>query len=256
MKSSLARQQFLYLPRIPSLKPFFHAYYSLKSYQILPELLIGYKRGISRSLDAIFMSMNWWRWASLGWTDFAETVLFAHCLWFGGRRAMIVWIRWNYFLIWRMSFFLADSGIFSEISMTCPLHLNQQDQLFLWAFLLYGYRCRMLKWFWMGFLAKTWRSNGYRLFRLLLHISFGCFWSLFSWICIYANDPFLRFKIQNLWATYETSVFELLPIDQAGQVGIAWSIQVLKKIRLSTSSFHWKFIKEMQEIFHDCWISS
>ena len=93
-----------------------------------------------------------------------------NCLWFGGRKAMNNWIRWTYFLIWIMSFFLADSDIFLEISMMCPLHLNQQDQLFLWAFLLYGYRCRMLKWFWMGSLAKTWRSNGYWLFKLLLYL--------------------------------------------------------------------------------------
>ena len=152
----------------------------------IAELLIEYERSISRSLGTILMSIDWWRWASLGWMDFAEVVLDAHWIVSG---LMTVWIRWNYFLIWRMSFFLADSGIFSEISMTCPLHLNQQDQLFLWAFL--------------------------RLFRLLFHISFGRFWSLFSWICIYANDPFLRFKIQILLATYETSVFEFLPIDQA-----------------------------------------
>ena len=129
----------------------------------IAELLIEYKRSISRSLGIIFMSMNWWRWASLGWTDFAEVVLDAHWIVFG---LMTIQIRWNCFLIWRMNFFKADPDIFSGISKIYPLHLNQQDQLFLWAFLLYGYRCRVFEWFWMC--SLDWLNK-------LTEISWMCF---------------------------------------------------------------------------------
>ena len=89
-----------------------------------------------------------------------------NCLWFSGWRATTIWIRWTQFLIWKMSFFLADLDIFPKISMMCPLHLNQRGQLFLMDI--------VVAWLWMQNVRKI--LDGLLRMPLTSSVSVGAKW--------------------------------------------------------------------------------